>query len=245
MDILPKGKTREALRLCLPPLLTLLLLLAFLAWMRRTGWLEILESRDRMEKALQGYGAWAPLGFLGFLALRPFTLIPGVLFAPVAAALFGPHMGTVWKVCGETLGASLAFLAMRFGWKRSLHAGIRGIRKDPGKWDRIGNRLRRRGFLAVLALRLNLLLPFDALNFGLGLSPVRFRDYLSATLLGILPGTWFYVAVSEAAMTGEGWRAAVFAGGILAMVLLSIPLARDLLQDEDPAPLPRDSEEES
>ena len=34
--------------------------------------------------------------------------------------------------------------------------------------------------------------PFNAVNFGCGLTGIRFRDYVLATAIGIVPGTFVY-----------------------------------------------------
>jgi uncharacterized membrane protein YdjX (TVP38/TMEM64 family) len=44
----------------------------------------------------------------------------------------------------------------------------------------------------VLLLRLSPVFPFNLLNYGLGLTRVRFLDYLLASI-GMLPGTLLYV----------------------------------------------------
>ena len=60
----------------------------------------------------------------------------------------------------------------------------------------IGRRLKafddaigRNGFATVLYMRL-LYFPFTPMNFGMGLTQVRFRDYLAGTAIGILVGTF-------------------------------------------------------
>ena len=62
----------------------------------------------------------------------------------------------------------------------------------------IGDRLRkyddaiaRNGFATVLYLRL-VYFPFTAMNFGMGLTKVRFWDYFAGTGLGILVGTFIF-----------------------------------------------------
>ena len=81
---------------------------------------------------------------------------------------------------------------MAFGLARK--AGRREtIQKWMGKrlqlWD---DRLEQSGFKAVFLLRLIPLVPFDAVNYGAGLSKIRFRDYAIATPIGIIPGAFAY-----------------------------------------------------
>jgi uncharacterized membrane protein YdjX (TVP38/TMEM64 family) len=77
----------------------------------------------------------------------------------------------------------------------------------------IGDRLKkydeaieRNGFATVLYLRL-VYFPFTAMNFGMGLTRVRYRDYLWGTGLGILAGTFIFTffvgTVKEVWATGQ------------------------------------------
>src|SRR5260370_14601840 len=49
------------------------------------------------------------------------------------------------------------------------------------------------GFKIVLLTRLSPLFPFTLLNYAFGLTKVRFRDYILASWIGMLPGTLMYV----------------------------------------------------
>ena len=51
--------------------------------------------------------------------------------------------------------------------------------------------IERNGFAATLYLRL-LYFPFTPMNFGMGLTKVRFRDYFFGTGLGIIAGTFIF-----------------------------------------------------
>ncbi|MGZ3596792.1 MAG: TVP38/TMEM64 family protein, partial [Syntrophales bacterium] len=78
----------------------------------------------------------------------------------------------------------------------------------------IGERLRkyddaieRNGFATVLYLRL-VYFPFTPLNFGMGLTNVRFRDYFFATGIGIIVGTFiftFFVGTIKNVWSSGDW----------------------------------------
>jgi uncharacterized membrane protein YdjX (TVP38/TMEM64 family) len=235
MDPTPPPDPRESrglLRLVLAPTLTLLFLSSVLLALHHSGLLQGLKDPKALQRWIQAKGFWAPLVFVGLLALRPFTLVPSLLFSPVAFALFGPYLGTLYKVGGETLGASLAFLTARHGFRGSLgrlfQKKVTSELEAPGFRERFGHMLARRGFFAVLALRVNLLIPFDAINYGLGLTRLRLLPFALGTLIGIVPGTYFYVAASGAALAGDVSKTLLLVAGILLMLLLSVPLLREL-----------------
>ena len=58
----------------------------------------------------------------------------------------------------------------------------------------------RDGLLIVFLVRLSPLFPFNATNYGFGLTSVKFRDYFFASWIGMLPGTVLYVYIGTLAL---------------------------------------------
>jgi uncharacterized membrane protein YdjX (TVP38/TMEM64 family) len=56
------------------------------------------------------------------------------------------------------------------------------------RWDRVREHLRRRGLLAVVAVRVVPVAPFTLVNLAAGASGIRFADFVVGTLLGMGPG---------------------------------------------------------
>lgn len=57
--------------------------------------------------------------------------------------------------------------------------------------------MEERGLGGVIALRLLPVVPFNALNYGFGLSSVGRREHAVGTLIGIVPGTVAFVALGN------------------------------------------------
>ena len=134
---------------------------------------------------LQKAGLWAPLAYVIIYAVGVCLFIPGTLLTGLGAAVFGAYkgFGLVW--IGAMLGASAAFfIGRKLG--RDFAAHLIGDRLK--KYD---DALKRNGFATVLYLRL-IYFPFTALNFGMGLSSVRFKDFFWGTGLGIIAGTFVF-----------------------------------------------------
>lgn len=116
-------------------------------------------------------------------------LLPGSALTAGAGFAYGPLGGTVLVSPVSVLAATLAFILGRTvarGWvARRMAAAPRFAAVDAA----IGES----GFKIVLFLRLSPLFPFNLLNYGLGLTRVRLRDYVLASFLGMLPGTALYV----------------------------------------------------
>ena len=113
-------------------------------------------------------------------------LLPGVLMSFVGALLFGVWEGTLYTWIGATIGATLAFLLAK-ALGRDFVDQLLG-----GRLQSLDQRLRERGLLSLLVVRLVPLFPFNGVNFGCGFTSIRLRDYVLATAVGIVPGTFVY-----------------------------------------------------
>jgi uncharacterized membrane protein YdjX (TVP38/TMEM64 family) len=99
------------------------------------------------------------------------------------------------------LGASAAFVIGRT-LGREFAASLVGDRLK--KYDEA---IERNGFATVLYLRL-VYFPFTPLNFGMGLTRVRFWDYVAGTGLGIVVGTFiftFFIGTLKEVWTSGDW----------------------------------------
>jgi uncharacterized membrane protein YdjX (TVP38/TMEM64 family) len=130
-------------------------------------------------------GLWAPLVFVVLYAAGVCLFLPGTLLTALGAAIFGAYWGFVYVWIGAMIGAGGAFwIGRTLG--REFAASLIGDRL--GKYD---DAIERNGFAAVLYLRL-VYFPFTPMNFGMGLTKVRFWDYVAGTGLGILVGTFIF-----------------------------------------------------
>ena len=130
-------------------------------------------------------GMWAPLFFISVYALGVCLFVPGTLLTLLGAAIFGAYWGFLYVWIGAMIGASAAFwIGRTLG--REFAASLIGDRLK--KYD---DAIERNGFATVLYLRL-VYFPFTPMNFGMGLTKVRFRDYFAGTGLGILVGTFIF-----------------------------------------------------
>ena len=136
-------------------------------------------------RLLHRAGLWAPVLFIVIYAIGVCILIPGTLLTGLGAAIFGPWPGFVCVWIGAMAGAVGAFLIGRT-LGRDFAVSLIGERLK--KYDEA---IERNGFATVLYLRL-VYFPFTAMNYGMGLTRVRFRDYLLGTALGIVIGTFVF-----------------------------------------------------
>ena len=161
-----------------------------------------LLTRETLDRFLDGTGFWAPLIFVIVYAVGICLFVPGTLLTALGAALFGPYRGFLYVWLGAMAGASAAFwIGRTLG--REFAASLIGDRLK--KYD---DAVEQNGFATVLYLRL-VYFPFTAMNFGMGLTRVMFRDYFLGTGLGILVGTFlftFFIGTLKKIWVGGDWR---------------------------------------
>jgi uncharacterized membrane protein YdjX (TVP38/TMEM64 family) len=189
-----------------------------------------------------GLGTAAPFLFIGVYILATIALVPGSLLTLAAGAMFGLWRGTLIVFVGAVIGATLAFLIARHLARPAVERRLAG----DVRFTRIDSAVGREGARIVLLLRLTPILPFNLLNYGLGITRVRFRDYVLASV-GMLPGTILYVysgrVIGEITAIAAGARVergpaswAVLVLGLLAtlaLVVVITRIARRALAEDD------------
>lgn len=176
-------KLRDPRALAKASALVLLIIAAALA-VRYTP-IRTFLTADALGRFLDAAGLWAPLVFVAVYTAGVCAFIPGTVLTGIGAAIFGPYLGFVYVWLGAMAGASAAFFIGRT-LGRDFAASLIGDRLR--KYD---DAIERNGFAAVLYLRL-VYFPFTPMNFGMGLTKVRFKDYFWGTALGILVGTFVF-----------------------------------------------------
>jgi uncharacterized membrane protein YdjX (TVP38/TMEM64 family) len=193
-------------------ILALLMLMAAIVWtrMHRAQFHEVaLESR------LRNLGWWAPAAFIAYYALATALFFPGSLLTLLGGAIFGPLWGTLWNLCGATVGAGLAFLIARYtaaDWIRRM-AGARLNRLLAG--------VEEEGWRFVAFVRLVPLFPFNLLNYALGLTKIDFTTYLLTSAICMIPGALAYTWLGYAGRQAAAGDAAAIRSGMLAIALVA------------------------
>lgn len=146
-------------------------------------------SGRSVARLIEEGGVAGPLVYVALYAVLTVLLFPGAIVTAAGGALFGAVLATPLTVVGATIGATAAFFIGR-------RLGREEVERIAGR--RIGAVdawLERRGFLAVLYLRLIPVVPFGAFNYAAGVTGVTGRDYVLGTALGIIPGAFAYAAL--------------------------------------------------
>ena len=176
-------------------------------------------SAEALAVRIDGFGIWAPIGFVVIYALATVALVPGGIFDLVGGALFGPYLGSALNLLGGTLGAALAFLFARYiarDWAQA-RAGprLQGIMRSVDEED----------WRFVAFVRLVPVIPYNIANYLLGITRIPFPRYVLATLVFMTPSTLAYTWIGHAgrqAIAGdtENIKYALIALALIALVLL-------------------------
>jgi uncharacterized membrane protein YdjX (TVP38/TMEM64 family) len=142
-------------------------------------------NAEKLGQFLRQAGFLAPLAYMAFYAIGVCLFVPGTLLTTLGAAIFGPYFGFLYVWVGAMIGSSLAFFIGRY-LGRDFAASLIG-----DKLTKYDEGIERNGFATVLYLRL-VYFPFTPMNFGMGLTRVRFWDYFAGTGLGIIVGTFIF-----------------------------------------------------
>lgn len=215
--------------------LVLILLVAVIGFFTLRDYLSFDTLRENREALL----AFRDNNFLGlaaafigiYIVIVAFSL-PGAAVASVTGGfLFGLALGTTFNVMAASIGASMIFLAARYGLGRTLAAKMDA---SEGNLKRLKEGLRENEISVLFLLRLVPAVPFFVANLLPALVGVKFINFAVTTVLGIIPGalvfTWIGVGLGEVFDRGESpnlsilWEPQVI-GPILGLcVLAALPI---------------------
>lgn len=167
---------------------------AFFVWWQ--SGVSLTDTPQLLEELLRQFGLYrAALCYIIIYALRPLVFFPATLLTIASGLLFGPWLGILFTIIGENASANFAFLLARWFGRRWVE------QHESTQIQRWEKRLCANGLLTVLILRL-LMLPFDVVNYGCGLTAMRQRDFAVGTFIGILPALISFVLLGGIGATG-------------------------------------------
>jgi uncharacterized membrane protein YdjX (TVP38/TMEM64 family)/rhodanese-related sulfurtransferase len=168
-----------------------------------------------MEAAIGSLGLWGAGAHVLLFALGTVLFLPGAAFALAGGALFGPVWGTTLNLAGATLGATAAFLVARYvaaDWAR---------RKAGTRLDRLIGGVEAEGWRFVVLMRLVPLVPFNLLNYALGLTRIPVGAYVLASAIAMAPGALAYTWLGHAGREAAAGSDTAIRYGLMGLALLA------------------------
>jgi len=200
MNAIAEKPTKSRMGAIIKALVFIVFIIAAITIIRFTPAKEFF-TQTALSNFLKTVGMWAPLFFMLVYAVGVCLFVPGTVLTAFGAAIFGSYWGFLYVWIGAMVGSSAAFwIGRTLG--REYAASVIGDRLR--KYD---DAIERNGFATVLYLRL-VYFPFTPMNFGMGLTQVRFWDYFFATGLGIIVGTFiftFFVGTLKEVWASGDW----------------------------------------
>jgi uncharacterized membrane protein YdjX (TVP38/TMEM64 family) len=176
-------------------------------------------------------GWYGQLVFLSVFIIVCLTgLIPASMLAMAAGTMYGFETGALLSSVGLSIGGILGFLASR----SLFHDVAKPWVSSRMSLQKIDANIARRGWKVVALLRLSPVAPFGITSYALGLTRLRFTDYLVGTT-GSLPAMVAYVymgVLARAALDASSgvlipWiRLGVMGLGVVATIVAAVHFYR-------------------
>lgn len=132
-------------------------------------------------------GPWGPILFVLLYIAAAVTMAPAFVLSVAAGALFGVWRGSMLVFVSATLGAMAAYGVARMLAGTRLVAWVMKDRRVAV----VRRAVAGEGAWVQFLLRLSPVVPYVLLNYALGLSRVRVRDFLLACF-GMIPTIVMY-----------------------------------------------------
>lgn len=197
-------ETKSSLRKKLIKLGLFMLLVGFIIFV-------VIDSqRDQHLKNIsQGFLQWVQqnpiagiFSFVGVYFVATVLFIPGSILTLgsgfVFANAFGLGLGLVFSTVAVFIGASAGSIAAFLFGRYLFRNWVENISKRYQVFEAVDSALQNEGLKIMILLRLSPLIPFNVINYILGVTSVSLRDY-SLACFAMLPGTILYTFLGSSA----------------------------------------------
>lgn len=181
---------------------------------------------------IRNLGWIGPILFTLLYVVTTVALLSGAALTLIAGFLYGPVYGLALASPASVIAATAAFALSRSVLRDRIERRI----QNHSFLQNMNRAVERSGFQLMMLLRLSPLIPFVFLNYSLGLTRVRLRDYVLASIIGMFPATAMYAYIGSVgysiaqllsgqreASTGEN---IMYWAGLVATVAIAVFLTR-------------------
>ena len=150
------------------------------------------EQRGALRAYVDANFLWSALLFLVVYILAVAFSFPAASVLTIFGGfLFGWLIGGALVAVGATIGASILFLATRSAFGGFLRHRVDGVVK------KMADGFRENAFGYLFVIRLAPVFPFFVVNIAAALFDISLGRFFTATLFGILPGTFAYAYLGQ------------------------------------------------
>lgn len=190
----------------------------------KSGALEYLRSREKLEVLIKELGVWGPIIYMVLYAIVTTTCISVLPLTLAGGIIFGPVMGILYTAIGAGLGLSLSFLIARYVARKFVEERF-------GKTEvfkKIDEGVKKEGWFILAITRLLPIFPFGIQNYVYGLTSISFIKYSLLSTIFILPGTSVFVLLAGAVASGD-MEKAVKMSIIASLIFLALTIIAKLI----------------
>jgi uncharacterized membrane protein YdjX (TVP38/TMEM64 family) len=170
-------------------------ILAFIFWLALLAGYQLYAVRNNLTPVevmqqlliLMTDGFWGPVIYIGLYAIRPLVIFPSTILTLAGGFLFGPVLGVLYTIIASNTSATVAYLVGYYFGKGILKEGA-----SNSLMQRYADRMRSNSFETILVMRF-IFLPYDLVNYLAGFLRIRWVSFITATLLGSIPGTIAFI----------------------------------------------------
>ncbi len=151
-----------------------------------------------------------------YIGIAALSIPVSVVLTLAGGFLFGTVLGSLYTIIGASIGATFAFLIIRYLLGDILQQKYKEQLKDFNK------EFERYGAYYLLSLHLIPAVPFFLITILTGLTTVSLRTFFVTTVLGIIPGTFVYSFAGQQLATLNSLQDIFSARLALALTFLGI-----------------------
>lgn len=156
-------------------------------------------TAEQIRQYVQSYGSYAPFVYILIFAILPITFFPVPILALSGGLAFGFWSGTVYTLIGAGLNSAVMFIMAKVLAKDTITKFLKK-KLTPSLWQLFMEADATKGFFIIFVLRLIPIAPYNLINYGAGLTYIKFSSYMLATIIGILPGTLVFLNIGDKAI---------------------------------------------
>ena len=130
---------------------------------------------------IETLGLIAPIFFLLLYCLATLLFLPTMMLTLAGGVIFGPVLGTLFNLLGATFGAVCAFCISRYCVSERL------ARTKNTRIRNLISGVESQGWQFLALLRLIPIIPFNLVNYGLGVTRIKYSHYVIVTVVFLIP----------------------------------------------------------
>lgn len=147
-------------------------------------------NKEYLEDFIRNQGPLSKVIFIVLFALKPLIIvIPAMLMTIIGGSLFGPFQGFLLSLIGFFLSGTLAFFLARFLGESFVNKILKGksIKMDKN----------RNGIFIIALIRFVPVFHYDIVSYTLGLTKIKYKDYIIGSILGVFIETAAYAYLGQ------------------------------------------------